>query len=87
MNGKAVILPAPHYPPSAKNQRASGTVTVEVLLDEEGKVVEARAVEGHPALRQSAVEAARRARFSPTILSGRPVKVTGVITYRFNLSR
>lgn len=87
LNGKAVILPAPHYPPGAKNQRASGTVTVEVLLDEEGKVVEARAVEGHPALRQSAVEAARRARFSPTILSGRPVKVTGVITYKFSLSQ
>jgi Ca-activated chloride channel homolog len=87
LNGKAVLLPAPAYPPSAKNQRASGTVTVEVLLDEEGKVVEARAVEGHPALRQSAVEAARRARFSPTILSGRPVKVTGVITYRFSLGR
>ncbi|HJU53141.1 MAG TPA: VWA domain-containing protein, partial [Pyrinomonadaceae bacterium] len=87
LNGKAVQLPAPHYPPSAKNQRASGTVTVEVLLDEEGKVIEARAIEGHPALRQSAVEAARRARFSPTILSGRPVRVTGVITYRFNLSR
>jgi VWFA-related protein/TonB family protein len=87
LNGKAVSLPAPEYPMSAKNQRASGTVTVEVLLDEEGKVVEARAVEGHPALRQSAVEAARRARFSPTILSGRPVKVTGVITYRFSLGR
>lgn len=87
LNGRAVSLPAPQYPPSAKSQRASGTVTVEVLLDEEGKVVEARAVEGHPALRQSAVEAARRARFSPTILSGRPVKVMGVITYRFSLSR
>jgi VWFA-related protein/TonB family protein len=87
LNGRAVVLPAPAYPPSAKSQRAAGTVTVEVLLDEEGKVVEARAVEGHPALRQSAVEAARRARFSPTILSGRPVKVTGVITYRFSLSR
>lgn len=87
LNGRAVILPAPHYPPSAKSQRASGTVTVEVLLDEEGKVVEARAIEGHAALRQAAVEAARRARFSPTVLSGRPVKVTGVITYRFNLSQ
>lgn len=87
LNGKAVSLPAPNYPPSARSQRAAGTVTVEVLLDEEGKVVEARAVGGHPALRQSAVEAARRARFSPTILSGQPVKVTGVITYRFELSR
>jgi periplasmic protein TonB len=62
-------------------------VTVEVLLDEEGKVISARAVDGSPFLRQAAVSAARQARFSPTVLSGKPVKVAGVITYKFSLEQ
>lgn len=87
LNGKAVSLPKPQYPPSARTMRAAGVVTVEVLLDEAGKVISARAVDGSPILRQAAVNAARLARFSPTILSGQPVKVAGVITYKFNLEQ
>ena len=83
LNGKAVSLPKPAYPPIAKAARASGTVTVQVTIDESGKVVSARAVGGHPLLQQAAVQAAYGARFSPTQLSGQAVKVTGVITYNF----
>ncbi|HEX8846146.1 MAG TPA: VWA domain-containing protein [Pyrinomonadaceae bacterium] len=86
LNGRALSLPQPQYPPNAKSMRASGIVTVEVLLDEQGRVVSAKAVDGHPLLRQSAVIAARQARFSPTMLSGQPVKVAGLITYKFTLS-
>ena len=85
LNGKAISKPQPAYPAIAKAARASGTVTVQVLVDESGKVVSAHAVSGHPLLQQSAVAAARQARFSPTLLSGQPVKVTGVITYNFVL--
>jgi len=67
--------------------RVEGTVTVEVLLDEEGKVVSARAADGNTILRQAAVNAARLARFSPTILAGKPVKVAGVIMYKFSLGQ
>jgi TonB family protein len=83
LNGKAISLPKPTYPPIAKAARASGTVTVQVTIDESGNVIAARAVSGHPLLQQSAVQAARQARFSPTMLAGTPVKVTGVITYNF----
>lgn len=83
LNGKAISKPAPSYPAIARAARASGTVTVQVLIDETGRVTSARAVSGHPLLQQSAVQAAYGARFSPTLLSGQPVKVTGVITYNF----
>ncbi|HEY0378471.1 MAG TPA: energy transducer TonB [Pyrinomonadaceae bacterium] len=83
LNGKAISLPKPPYPAIAKAARASGTVTVQVTIDESGKVISARAVGGHPLLQQAAVQAAYGARFSPTQLSGQPVKVTGVITYNF----
>ena len=83
LNGKAISLPKPSYPPIAKAAHASGTVVVQVLIDENGNVVSARAVSGHPLLQAVAVGAARQAKFSPTKLSGQPVKVTGVIQYNF----
>lgn len=87
LNGRATSLPKPTYPPNARTLRAFGVVTVEVLLDEQGKVISAKAVDGHPSLRQAAVAAAREARFSPTTISGKPVQVTGVISYNFILAQ
>ncbi|MGB7068447.1 MAG: TonB family protein [Pyrinomonadaceae bacterium] len=83
LNGKATNLPKPPYPAAARAVRASGAVTVQVLIDESGRVVSANATGGHPLLRNAAENAARGARFSPTMLSGQAVKVTGVITYNF----
>jgi len=83
LNGKALSLPKPAYPPIAKQAHASGTVVVQVTISESGSVLSATAVSGHPLLRAAAVAAARSARFSPTKLSGQPVKVTGIIQYNF----
>lgn len=83
LNGKAIRLPKPAYPPIARAAHAAGTVVVQVLIDENGNVVSAKAVSGHPLLIPVAVGAARQAKFSPTKLSGQPVKVTGVIQYNF----
>ena len=58
---------------------------MQLTVDESGRVVEARAISGHMLLRPAGVEAARRAKFTPTLLCGKPVKVTGVITYNFVL--
>jgi TonB family protein len=85
LNGKAISKPMPAYPPDAKAAGAQGTVTVRIVVDEAGRVVEAEAVSGHELLRDAAVAAARKARFSPTLLQGQPVKVSGVITYNFVL--
>ena len=85
LNGTAISLPAPTYPESAKRMKTQGIVTVEVVLDETGKVISAAATSGPPMLRDAAVQAAKRARFSPTKLSGMPVKVSGTINYKFAL--
>ncbi|HEX2269862.1 MAG TPA: energy transducer TonB, partial [Pyrinomonadaceae bacterium] len=83
--GTAISLPPPTYPDTARRMRTAGTVTVEVILDETGKVVSANATSGPNILRDAAVQAALKARFSPTKLSGQPVKVSGVINYKFAL--
>ena len=85
LNGTAVNLPPPVYPEAAKRMRTQGVVTVDVILDETGKVVSASASAGPTILRDAAVQAALRAKFSPTKLSGQPVKVSGVINYKFAL--
>ena len=83
LNGKAVHLVQPPYPPIARSAHASGQVVVQVLIDENGNVVAAHATSGHPLLQAAAVNAARSSKFTPTKLSGQPVKVNGVIIYNF----
>jgi TonB family protein len=83
INGQAIYLPKPAYPPAAHAVAASGMVEVQVLIDEQGHVVSAHAANGNPLLRGAAERAAMAARFTPTKLSDTPVKVTGIITYNF----
>lgn len=83
LNGKATSLPLPEYPSIARQAGASGSVNVEVLIDEGGNVVAAHSISGHPLLQAAAVTAARRASFTPTRLSGEPVMVRGILVYNF----
>lgn len=85
LNGKAKSKPEPPYPAIAKAAKAQGAVTVQVVVDEQGRVTTASAMSGHPLLRQAAVAAARQATFEPTKVAGKPVKVSGVLTYNFVL--
>jgi protein TonB len=86
LNGYAISLPKPPYPNLAKQIGMQGTVSVQVLLNEAGKVVSAKVLSGHPTLAPAAVNAAYQARFTPTKLDGQPVKVSGIITYNFRLN-
>jgi protein TonB len=83
LNGKATSLPKPAYPPAARAVHAAGACSVQVVISETGSVISASAVSCHPLLKAAAEGAARGAHFSPTLLSGQPVKVSGVITYNF----
>lgn len=83
LNGKAVRLVQPPYPAIARSAHAAGQVKVQIVIDENGNVISASAVSGHPLLTGAAVAAARQSKFTPTKLSGMPVKVSGVIIYNF----
>jgi TonB family protein len=86
LNAKALSLPRPVYPPEAIAARASGKVIVQVMLDESGKVISASAIKGPYLFQQAAVRAAYRARFSPTIVNGEAVNVSGIINYNFEFN-
>ncbi len=87
ITSQAISLPKPIYPPMAKLMKVQGMVSVQVLIDESGRVISAKAVAGNPALIREAEKAALQARFSPTLLSDQPVKVSGTITYNFVLQQ
>ena len=83
INGKATSLPLPEYPAAARAVKAGGVVSVQVVIDETGNVISANAMSGHPLLRQAATDAAMLAKFSPTLLQGKAVKVSGILMYNF----
>jgi TonB family protein len=83
LNGKATYLPKPFYPYEAREKRASGAVSVQVLIDETGKVIFACAVSGAKELQRASESAAYQSKFIPTKLDGKSVKVSGIITYKF----
>lgn len=81
ITGAKLLMPA--YPASARQLNIQGKVVVQVNLDEEGKVVSAKATAGPIQLRAVSEEAARRSKFSPNKIGDKPVKATGYVVYNF----
>lgn len=85
MAGKLIGSPAPVYPAEAKSARIAGSVIMKVTVDEAGRVIAVNTLCGHPLLAKGAEESIRRARYMPTLVGGKPVKITGVARYNFVL--
>jgi len=85
LRSAAVVHPEPEYPPLAKAARVSGNVEVEITIDQEGRVISARAVSGHPLLKDSATAASKQWRFDPKRLSQTPTALAGTLTFVFDL--
>src|SRR5215813_498891 len=83
--GSALTKVAAIYPPIAKQMKASGEVQVAITIDENGRVIEAKATSGHPTLRPAAEEAAKKWVFKPASLDGKPMRQRDVLTFTFNL--
>ena len=76
-------MPKPIYPAEARKAHVVGQVKVRVIVAETGKVMAADIVSGPKQLWMAAIEAARQARFEPTLIGGSAVKITGILTYNF----
>ena len=83
LNDKATELPKPIYPGEARKAHIAGQVKVRVIVDETGRVMSADIVSGPKQLWMAAIEAARKARFQPTLMGDTAVKITGILTYDF----
>lgn len=91
--GGALKLPTllsyaePVYPPVAARARIGGVVCIDAVIDNSGRVVEAKILSGHPLLARAAIDAVARWRYEPTYLNGVPVPVAAVIRVAFNPRR
>jgi hypothetical protein len=83
LNDKALSLPGPAYPVTWRKAVTPITVTVEVVIDETGRVIHTRAIEGPQELWRVAEDAARRAGFLPFRSERRPFKAKGRLSYSF----
>jgi TonB family protein len=85
LQGRAIHRVQPIYPLYAKTAHIYGKVVVQIAVDERGTVIHARALSGPSELRDAAVAAAVKWRFTPTRLVGKPIRVIGMITFNFTL--
>jgi protein TonB len=85
MQGSVIKRVNPEYPQEAKDAKIQGVVTVELTIGEDGNVITAKALSGHPMLRDAAVAAAKQWQFQPTVVDGKQVKVAGRLTFNFAL--
>ena len=84
VNSKAIKLTQPAYPAAARSQGHAGNVFIAVLIGKEGTLIKTKSVcGGYPELIEAGVEAARASKFTPTLLNGQPVEISGTIIYRF----
>ena len=75
----------PVYPPLARQTHISGTVVVDAVIDEQGNVVQAHIVSGHPLLVDAALRAVLQWKYAPTSLNGQPISVELQVQVHFDL--
>jgi periplasmic protein TonB len=85
IRGNAIDRIVPIYPSIARQAQIQGDIVVEILIDEGGNVATARILSGPALLQQAALTAARQWKFKPTMLNNVPVKVQGMLTFRFHI--
>lgn len=84
---KLIFQVPPRYPILAHKLHVSGTVILEALIDEEGVVSRVEIVEGHPLLRDSAAEAVKQWKYSPTIQNGEPIPIIATVKIVYKIDR
>jgi TonB family protein len=75
----------PQYPQMAKIARIQGDVWLHVLIDKQGHVAKIKAVQGHPILVQSGLDAVKQWEYQPFLLDGAPVEVEGTVIVKFRM--
>ena len=76
---------SPKYPSVARSLNLQGAVTVEIIIDEKGKVISAKATDGAVLLRTSSEEAAKESKFKPALFNNKPIKSKGYLIYNYVL--
>jgi periplasmic protein TonB len=82
---QVIYAPQPVYPVLARTGRIEGVVIIDAVIDENGRVVQERAISGPALLMRAALDAVSRWRYQPTILDGQAVSIRMHVTVKFRL--
>lgn len=82
---RKIVDVRPLYPDLARSARVEGTIIMEAVLDVSGRVTQVRLLKSVPLLDQTAIDAVRRWRYTPSSYGGHAVSVLMTITVRFTL--
>lgn len=82
---KATQKISPAYPATAKTARISGVVKVFIIVNENGEVAKVERSDGPSLLRVAAESAAKQWKFQPVVIDGKPIRMTGYISFNFTL--
>ena len=83
LNGMVASVELPAYPQKAQEKQIEGTITVQLIFNEDGEVISASPASGPEELWAAAVKASATTRFHPTKLSGKSIKVRGLLNVSF----
>jgi protein TonB len=81
---KLVSSVAAVYPPLARSQHVQGDVTIDALIDANGKVADTKVVSGSPILQKAAVDSVRLWKYEPARLNGEPIPIHTKVTVSFH---
>lgn len=81
--GRVVKKVAPTFPVAAKQLNVTGTQDVQIVVDEQGNVTDAKVLKGNALFTQSSLAAVKEWKFTPLLKDGQPVKFTAVITFNY----
>jgi TonB family protein len=83
LNGVTIKRVEPVYPQQAVAARVSGKVIVQILIEEDGNVISARAMLGDSLLREAAEAAAWHWKLTPTLVGGEPTRARATAGFNF----
>jgi protein TonB len=75
----------PEYPSLARTQHVSGGVTIDALIDANGRVTKMKVLSGPTLLEQAAMDALRQWKYEPAMLDGKAVPMHLTVTIQFRL--
>lgn len=81
--GRVVKKVAPAFPVAAKQLNVTGTQDVQIVVDEEGNVIDAKVLKGNALFTQSSLAAIKEWKFTPLLKDGQPAKFTTIVTFNY----
>jgi TonB family protein len=81
--GRVIKKVAPAFPVAAKQLNVTGSQDVQITVDEQGNVIDAKVLKGNALFTQASLAAVKEWKFTPLLKDGQPARFTTIITFNY----